>query len=89
HPPCIPYLGVYLTHLTFIEDGMKNHLNQDEEIINFEKCRKISVVIRELKQYQQQYHLETEEITQRYLNNLPSIQSQKSKYKLSLICEPK
>ncbi|EGC38273.1 hypothetical protein DICPUDRAFT_53443 [Dictyostelium purpureum] len=90
HPPCIPYLGVYLTHLTFIEDGMKNHLNQDEEIINFEKCRKISVVIREIKQYQQQqYHLETEEITQRYLNNLPSIQSQKSMYKLSLICEPK
>merc|ERR1712146_168540 len=37
-PPAIPYLGVYLTDLTFIEDGNANELG---ELINFSKRRKI------------------------------------------------
>jgi son of sevenless-like protein len=51
-PPCIPYLGVYLTDLTFIEDGNKDYVT-DEGLINFDKRRKISTVIREIQQYQQ------------------------------------
>ncbi|KAF2075763.1 hypothetical protein CYY_002945 [Polysphondylium violaceum] len=90
HPPCIPYLGVYLTHLTFIEDGMKNTLNNQDDLINFEKRRKISVVIREIKQYQQQpYHLNVEETTINYLRNLPSVLTDKAMDKLSLMCEPR
>lgn len=90
HPPCIPYLGVYLTHLTFIEDGMKNTLNNQDDLINFEKRRKISVVIREIKQYQQQpYHLNIEETTINYLRNLPSVLTDKAMDKLSLMCEPR
>lgn len=46
----IPYLGVYLTDLTFIEDGNKDFVN--DSLINFDKRRKISQVIMEIKQYQ-------------------------------------
>eukprot|EP01133_Synstelium_polycarpum_P017494 gene17494-20872_t len=74
HPPCIPYLGVYLTDLTFIEDATKNTLNNRDDLINFEKRRRISVVIREIKQYQQTpYHLLVEENTARYIRALPSL----------------
>jgi len=48
-PPCIPYLGMYLTDLTFIEDGNKDEV---DGLINFDKRRKISFVIREVQQYQ-------------------------------------
>lgn len=89
HPPCVPYLGIYLTDLTFIEEGNKNTLNNRDDLINFEKRRKISVVIREIQQYQQTpYNLHTEEHTMKFLKNLPYL-SEQSLYKLSLVCEPR
>jgi hypothetical protein len=49
-PPILPYIGLYLTDLTFIEDANKNILNDK---INFSKCRKLAKVIREIQTYQQ------------------------------------
>jgi son of sevenless-like protein len=49
-PPCIPYLGIYLTDLTFIEDGNKD--NNEMGLINFTKRKQIAAVIREIQQYQ-------------------------------------
>ncbi|KAJ3173403.1 hypothetical protein HK101_011055 [Irineochytrium annulatum] len=50
-PPAIPFLGVYLTDLTFIELGNADHL-PDSRFINFEKRRKVNGVIREIQRYQ-------------------------------------
>ena len=49
-PPLVPYIGVYLTDLTFINDGNPNNV---EGLINFRKRELIYRVIEEFQQYQQ------------------------------------
>lgn len=51
NPPIIPYLGVYLSDLTFIEDGNSDYVFGD--LINFDKRRFLANVITEIQQYQQ------------------------------------
>ena len=44
--------GVYLSDLTFIEDGNPNMLRNNEKLINFSKRMKTAEVIRDIQQYQ-------------------------------------
>jgi hypothetical protein len=48
-PPCIPYLGVFLTDLTFIEEGNPDYING---LINFSKRRLVYNVISRVTQLQ-------------------------------------
>ena len=55
-PPIIPYLGVYLTDLTFTEDGNPDYLRVQDgrtDIVNFEKMRRVAVLIKDICTYQQ------------------------------------
>ena len=38
-PPCVPYLGYYLTDLAFIEEGTPNF--NDAGLVNFSKMRMV------------------------------------------------
>ncbi|KAK2014686.1 RasGEF domain-containing protein [Colletotrichum eremochloae] len=51
NPPCIPFFGVYLTDLTFIEDGIPSIIKKTN-LINFAKRAKTAEVIRDIQQYQ-------------------------------------
>ncbi|KAK0519441.1 cell division cycle- protein, partial [Tilletia horrida] len=52
NPPCVPFLGVWLTDLTFIEDGNPDRLKTDNRLINFNKRQKTAEIIREIMIYQ-------------------------------------
>ena len=86
----MPFLGVYLTDLTFIEDGNSNFLPApNEKMINFDKRRKISKSISEIKLYQQvpYFLMEIQEI-QDFLIKVNGL-DESLLYKRSLAVEPK
>ncbi|OCH91881.1 ras GEF [Obba rivulosa] len=49
-PPCVPFIGVYLTTLTFINDGAEDRLAG--HMINFRKRQKAAEVIQDIKRWQ-------------------------------------
>ncbi|CAE6472373.1 unnamed protein product [Rhizoctonia solani] len=65
--PCVPFLGVYLTVLTFIQDGNKDFISKEQGIINFGKRQKAAEVIREIQGYQaKQYNLSAVDQAKQY-----------------------
>ncbi len=68
--PAIPFLGVYLTDLTFLDLGNSDFL-PDTNFINFEKRRKVFNLIREIQRYQQtQYALQPVSQIQEFMRRL-------------------
>jgi son of sevenless-like protein len=91
NPPCIPFLGIYLQDLTFVEDGNPNFLKTSKDLINFAKRAKTAEVIRELQQYQSMcYHfIAVDEVQAFITENLHSSRDEDQLYKESLKLEPK
>ncbi|KAI0731989.1 ras GEF [Fomitopsis betulina] len=57
-PPCVPFIGVYLTTLTFINDGAGDRLG--DNMINFRKRQKAAEVIQDIKRWQSKpYNFQT------------------------------
>ncbi|CEP11329.1 hypothetical protein [Parasitella parasitica] len=91
--PCLPFLGVYLTDMTFIDDGnaARRMSPGGKSLINFDKYIKVTRILNEIDQFQTSYKLiEVEEI-QRYLKaTLDTVeQDDQVFYTKSLILEPK
>ncbi|KAJ2962862.1 hypothetical protein NQZ79_g2056 [Umbelopsis isabellina] len=91
NPPCIPFLGIYLQDLTFIEDGNTNFLRKSNQLINFAKRMKTAEVIREIQQYQSSpYVLNAVPELQLFITtHLQSSRDEETCYNLSLALEPR
>ena len=75
-PPCIPYLGVYLTDLTFLEEGNPDTVKIDSSadggeplvLINWPKHERYAATLAEIRSYQKtHYNLATCCALQTYL----------------------
>lgn len=96
--PCIPFLGVYLTDLTFIEDGnpdfmkrgIDNHGEQNR-LINYAKRMKTADVLLEIQKFQSiPYALTSVPELQEYLKfSLDDAPMHTDLYEVSLVLEPK
>ncbi|KAI9266012.1 ras guanine nucleotide exchange factor domain-containing protein [Sporodiniella umbellata] len=91
NPPCIPFLGIYLQDLTFIEDGNSNFLKKSSHLISFAKRMKTASVIEDLQQYQSTHYMLTvvPDIQEFIKTHLQSSRDEEELYNLSLRLEPR
>ncbi|TNM92100.1 hypothetical protein fugu_019112 [Takifugu bimaculatus] len=88
NPPCVPYLGMYLTDLAFIEEGTPNFT--EEGLVNFSKMRMICHIIREIRQFQQApYRIEHQPKVTQFLLDKTLVMDEDTLYELSLKIEPR
>eukprot|EP01117_Protostelium_nocturnum_P011539 TRINITY_DN4183_c0_g1_i1.p1 TRINITY_DN4183_c0_g1~~TRINITY_DN4183_c0_g1_i1.p1 ORF type:complete len:490 (+),score=126.49 TRINITY_DN4183_c0_g1_i1:135-1604(+) len=91
-PPCVPFIGVYQTDLTFIEEGNPDKF-AGTDLINFKKCRMIADVILLIQRYQQKpYNLDLVDVVQQFLSD-ENVEARKIEdrvlYEHSLRAEPR
>ncbi|KAJ6091797.1 hypothetical protein N7467_003766 [Penicillium canescens] len=88
-PPCIPFLGLFLKDLTFIEDG--NPSVTQEGLINFHKCTMLASSVHEIRRFQQAlYCLQmVPEIQEYFVTQLQSAPDVHDMYERSCVLEPR
>jgi len=90
--PCLPYLGTYLSDLTFMEDGNPDNIKgavSGKQLINFTKRELINNVIMEIKLYQQSAYQFSPLEPLRYLLEALPCSEEKELFDLSLLREPR
>ncbi|KAI3658394.1 hypothetical protein MP638_001394 [Amoeboaphelidium occidentale] len=89
NPPCIPFLGIYLTDLTMIESGNADFLRENKDLINFHKRYLTSQVIQEITRFQHAaYDLEPVEEIASWLTSR-EVKDVQQVYEISLELEPR
>lgn len=97
--PCIPYVGIYLTDLTFNHDGNQNTRqlasNRNVSVINFDKHMRTAKIIGQLQSFQVPYRLTAVPEMQDWLNSeLRRVQNSEganptTQYRRSMLLEPR
>ncbi|ORY50820.1 ras GEF [Rhizoclosmatium globosum] len=97
NPPCIPFFGLYLTDLTFIEDGSADFLRSREKTFNAEEftivtpAGQTAEIIREIQQFQNEpYRLKPVNFIQDFVRSgFSEAVDDKELFALSLELEPR
>ncbi|KAI0056099.1 ras GEF [Artomyces pyxidatus] len=96
-PPAVPFLGLYLTDITFCREGNPSHrtspLAADKKLLNFNKYHKMARIVQDMQRFQVPYTLKEIPEVQAYLHDA----FERSKhhgdlqdlYRRSLLVEPK
>jgi hypothetical protein len=86
--PCLPFLGLFLTDLTFTEDG--NPSIRGHNLINFDKYFKSSRIIVEVQRFQIPYSLiPVPEMIEYVKASLDAADTEQDLYARSLVLEPR
>ncbi|KAF8645231.1 hypothetical protein AX16_008058 [Volvariella volvacea WC 439] len=71
-PPAVPFLGLYLTDVTFCRAGNPSQrsspLNPDKKLINFNRYHKLARIVQDMQRFQVPYRLVVIPEVQEYLN---------------------
>ncbi|KZT18442.1 ras GEF [Neolentinus lepideus HHB14362 ss-1] len=96
-PPAVPFLGLYLTDITFCREGNPSHraspLAPDKKLLNFNKYHKLHRIVQDMVRFQVPYSLKEITEAQEYLH--AAFERSKSSgdlqdlYRRSLLVEPR
>lgn len=92
-PPCVPFIGVFLTSWTFIGDGNSDFLREKQDQINMQKRSKAAELISQIQLYQlTPYNLHDVPIIRTWIEDQLKIAIAKDEqtfYAMSLQLEPR
>lgn len=97
HTPCIPFLGVYLTDMTFCHEGNPTHRSSPDlpgvKLINFDKYQKMTKIMSEIERFQIPFNFTEVPQVVSYIRfsmeNLVYQASAENLYQRSLVIEPR
>ncbi|EIN12418.1 ras GEF [Punctularia strigosozonata HHB-11173 SS5] len=97
-PPAVPFLGLYLTDITFCREGNPSHraspLAPDRKLINFNKYHKLARIVQDMQRFQVPYTLKGIPEVQDFLqfafrSSRSSTGDIQDLYRRSLLVEPR
>ncbi|TBU31873.1 ras GEF [Dichomitus squalens] len=96
-PPAVPFLGLYLTDITFCREGNPSHRTSpkapEKKLLNFNKYHKLARIVQDMQRFQVPYNLKEIPEVQVYLRDaFEKSQRQgdlQDLYRRSLLVEPK
>ncbi|KAJ6585127.1 ras guanine nucleotide exchange factor domain-containing protein [Mycena capillaripes] len=96
-PPAVPFLGLYLTDVTFCREGnpslRASPINPSKKLLNFNKYHKLARIVQDMQRFQVPYQLRGIPEVQQYLNgafeNSKHHGDLQDLYRRSLLVEPR
>ncbi|KAI0755150.1 ras guanine nucleotide exchange factor domain-containing protein [Daedaleopsis nitida] len=96
-PPAVPFLGLYLTDITFCREGNPSHRTSpkapEKRLLNFNKYHKLARIVQDMQRFQVPYNLKEIPEVKAYLRDAFEKSQQQGDlqdlYRRSLLVEPK